>query len=307
MTETRTDSIVGINWGSTNFRAYRIAPDAGIEDALEVAAGVATLDRDGMAALAHQVRTRWPQVEHVYAAGMIGSNIGWTDAGYVPCPADVAQVAAQLVDVRIGTLDMKIVPGLACVRARDGAPDIMRGEETEFFGLLAAGRLGQAPVVALPGTHTKWVSVRDGRIAEFMTTLSGELHDRLSTGGALSSILRGPGQVGAAFADGVREGASGGLGLGALLFGVRARAIRQGLAPEEASSYLRGLLIGAEIADARSVFGGFDAGPIPLVGSGPVCALYRAALEVLGESASIVPSQDAVARGFVELDRCMAA
>ena len=303
MSDTSTvPSVIGINWGSSNFRAHLIAHDGTVVDTLEAAAGVASLQRDGMVEMAHRVRARWPDATRVYAAGMIGSNVGWTDAGYVPCPAGFDRLCDELVPTRIGELALHIVPGLACVRERDEAPDIMRGEETELLGLQVSGRLDDAPLVALPGTHTKWVRIEGGRVVEFMTAMSGEIYDRLTTAGLLASIVEGPGGDGEAFRDGVRTSAARTLGLGALLFGARARVIRGMLAKADASAYLRGLLIGSEIADALALFPQPRERALPLVGSAAVCTLYAAALDELGIASRTIASSDAIARGFAEID-----
>lgn len=302
MSETHADAIVGINWGSSNFRAYLIEGGGIVRDSLEAAAGVTSLQRDGMIEIAGRVRARWPHAARVYAAGMIGSNVGWTDAGYVDCPAGIDRLCNSLLPTRIGDLELRIVPGLACVRARDDAPDVMRGEETELFGLHASGRLDGAPLVALPGTHTKWVRMHDGRVAEFITAMSGEIYDRLTAAGLLASIVEGTAVDGPAFREGVRTGASRALGLGALLFGARARVIRGVLERADASSYLRGLLIGAEIADALDLYPDARSATVPLVGSAAVCALYGAALDEMGVASRMVPSSDAIARGFAEID-----
>lgn len=302
MNDTHADAFIGINWGSSNCRAYLIDARGQVVDSLEAAAGVANAQRDDMVALANRIRRQWPQAERVYAVGMIGSNIGWVDAGYVDAPAGIAEVAARLVPAQIGELALRIVPGVACERAADGAPDIMRGEETELLGLLAAGSLQGASIVALPGTHTKWVAVQDGRIGEFMTAMSGELFDRLASGGVLASVLSGPGEDGPAFRAGVRSAVEGHHGLSTLLFGVRARFIRGVLPRQEASAYLRGVLIGAELADARRLFPALATCAVPLVGSAAVCALYEAALQEIGIASHVVASADAVARGLMEID-----
>ena len=301
-----SDSIVGINWGSSNLRAYLIAPDGQLLDSHEEPAGVATLQREGMVIAADSIRARWPKAGHAYAAGMIGSNVGWIDTGYVDCPAGADAVAQRLVTTRIGSLDVRIVPGMACLRPVDGAPDVMRGEETELLGLLSGGAIEADAMVALPGTHTKWIQLRAGRVESFMTAMSGELFDRLASGGLLASVLEGPGAVDEAFLEGVRTGANGSLGLGALLFGVRARVIRGTLARSESSSYLRGVLVGAEIGDAMGLFPALgDAGAwagqrpaLPVGGSGAVTAMYRAALGELGVESRAVASAEAVVHGF---------
>ncbi len=297
--------IIGINWGSSNFRAYRIAPGGNVVDAIETPAGVATLDRAGMAALVAQVAARWPGVERIYAAGMIGSNIGWTDAGYAECPVSLEDLRASLTPCSIGEVAVQIVPGIACRRANDGAPDIMRGEETELFGLLASSAYAEPTphgMAALPGTHTKWVRIVDGRIVDFLTCMSGEIFDRLTAAGLLASIVEGEAREGAVFSQAVKLGFARSLGLGALLFGARARVIRGDLARADAASHLRGVLIGAEIADALTLFPAIAEGGIPLIGSSAVCQLYHAALAELGIASRSIDARDAATRGFLALD-----
>lgn len=296
--------IIGINWGSTNFRAYRIAPDGTVVDALEAPAGVAALDRAGMVAQMAGVAARWPDASRIYAAGMIGSNIGWTDAGYAPCPASLDDLCAALTPCVIGEIAVDIVPGIACRRA-DGAPDVLRGEETELFGLLA-DRTHDASsargVIALPGTHTKWVRVSDSRVVDFLTCMSGEIFDRMTAAGLLALIVDGEARAGPVFARAVRLGFARALGLGALLFGARARVIRGDLARDDAASHLRGVLIGAEIADAQALFPALADVEIPMVDSSAVCQLYGAALDELGIAHRAIDAKDACTRGFLALD-----
>jgi len=293
--------IVGINWGSSNFRAFLIGTDGAVRDSVEQPRGIAGLERAQMQAMVAELAARWPQAARAYASGMIGSNIGWSDAGYVDCPTSLAQLAGHLHEVRIGEVPVAIVPGLACRRAVDDAPDIMRGEETELLGLIAAGQVPASGLVALPGTHSKWVRLREGAVVEFMTAMSGEIFDRLTAAGLLASVVDGPAVDGDAFHAGLKAGHDSGLGLGTLLFGARARVIRQDLPRREGASYLRGLLIGAELADVARLWPGALAGTLPLVGAAPVCALYAAGVAALGGQARQILSHDAVTRGFAAL------
>lgn len=219
-----TNYIIGINWGSTNFRAYRIDADGSVSATIEQPRGIAGLERSQMQALLEEVATAWPHASRIYASGMIGSNIGWSDAGYVDCPASPDAIAGRLHEVHIGAHAVAIVPGLACRRG-DGAPDIMRGEETELLGMVALGTIPATGLVALPGTHSKWVRLEQGVVVEFMTAMSGEIFDRLTAAGLLASVVDGPAEDGAAFIDGVGT-AQGGAGLTTLLSGARARVIR---------------------------------------------------------------------------------
>lgn len=296
--------IIGINWGSSNFRAYRIASDGTVTGTIEQPRGIAGLERAQMQALLEEVVAQWPHASRIYASGMIGSNIGWSDAGYVACPASPDAMAGQLHATRIGAHAVAIVPGLACRRS-DGAPDIMRGEETELLGMVAMGAIPATGLVALPGTHSKWVQLAQGVVVEFMTAMSGEIFDRLTAAGLLASVVDGPAEDGPAFIDGVRA-AQGGAGLATLLFGARARVIRGDLARRDGASYLRGLLIGAELADVRRQWGGALT-EVPLIGAAPVCALYARALQELGGSGIAIASQQASTRGFLALHQAAGA
>lgn len=288
---------IGINWGSTNFRAYRIGADGALIDEYAEAAGVARLDRDGMAALMNALLARWPTEGEIYASGMIGSNIGWQTVPYAAAPASLADVAAAAAPAQIGQARVRIVPGISCQRAYDGGPDILRGEEVELFGFAALNPHWQG-LVALPGTHTKWARFNDGRISDFFTSMSGEIFDRLTTAGLLASIVEGEAEDGVDFIDGVRLGRERKLGLGTLLFGARARVISGQLERKAAASFIRGLLIGSEIADAMAMHPDLSGASVPLIGNGPLCALYRSALASVQIASSTVDSHAACLAGF---------
>ena len=308
--DSSINSVVGINWGSTNFRAYLIGADGVLLDEFSRPSGVARLARPGMEALMRELALQWP--EHVppasryhsavYAAGMIGTTVGWQEAPCVVAPAGLAELGAGTVPATIGGVQLRIVPGMTCERAYDGGPDILRGEEIELFGFARLHPEWNG-FVALPGTHTKWVRFGGGQLLDFFTSMSGEMFDRLTSSGLLASVVEGEARVGEAFHEGVRLGSERTLGLGTLLFGARARVIRGKLARSDASSFLRGLLIGSEIADALAMHPGLNAGTVPLIGSGPVCQLYAAALERLGVRSTFVDSRLACLMGFGALHR----
>ncbi len=288
--------IVGVNWGSSNFRAYRIGEGGAAIDEYAQPAGVAGLDRDGMARMMDTLAARWPDHGVIYASGMIGSNIGWAEAPYADAPTGAAELAAATLPATIGAASVRIVPGVACRRGFDDAPDVMRGEEVELLGLIALGFT--EGLAALPGTHTKWVGLSEGRIGDFFTAMSGEIFDRLTVQGLLASIVDGAAVDGPAFRDGVATGGARGLGLATTLFGARARVMRGLLPKADAASYIRGVLIGAEIADALAIMPGLTGTTVPLIGNGPLCQLYASALATVGVATSFIDSREACLRGF---------
>ncbi len=289
------DIVVGVNWGSANFRAYLIGAEGRALDEYSAPAGVAGLDRPGMAALIAQLAERWPMERPLYASGMIGSNIGWASVPYADAPAGAAEIKAAALATTMGEVPVRILPGVSC-RRHDGRPDVLRGEEIELLGL--ARLIGRDGIAVLPGAHTKWAWLQGERIGEFFTSMSGEMFERLTAAGLLASITEGEAKDGAAFEEGVHTGRERRLSLGTLLFGARARVMQGDLAMADATSYLRGLLIGSEIGDALHLYPELGERPVPLVGEGSLIGLYARALELSGIPSDIVDPRLACLTGF---------
>ncbi len=296
MSRAAEGSFVGVNWGSTNFRAYLIGADGAALDDYSAAAGIVALDRQGMAAAMDALAARWPASGPIYASGMIGSNVGWTEVPYAQAPAGCADLVKAAVSTNIGSVPTHIVPGIACRRSFDGQPDILRGEEIELMGLAALRAVDGW--VALPGTHTKWAQLENGRVVDFFTSMSGEMFDRLTASGLLASIVDGEAADGPVFLRGVATGRARQLGLGTLLFGARAQVVRGVMTKADAASYIRGLLIGSEIADALAVYPMVRDNLVPLIGNTALCRLYASALAAAGVRSETIDSRAACLRGF---------
>ena len=146
-------------------------------------------------------------------------------------------------------LAVRILPGLR----QDTPADVMRGEETQIAGLLAArARLRRR---RLPARHPHQVGARQRRRGGQLR----ELHDRRDLRAARrpsrccarpSAPTAGPS---ADFLEAVEDGLARPERVAARLFGLRAEALLHGLAPERARARLSGLLIGAELAGARAL------------------------------------------------------
>jgi len=283
-------AIVGVDWGSTHRRVMALdaqgrllrefADDEGmLRAAGRFAAALATaLDRVGP--LAPRAR--------VLLSGMVGSAQGWHEVPYLDTAVPLDALPMRLFRVPDGPpdLDCRIVPGYRW-RGEDGAVDVMRGEETQLLGAVARGRRDGCFV--LPGTHSKWVRLRDGRIERFATYLTGELFALLSQHGTLAPLLREGGNDDGAFADGVREGARS--ALSNALFGCRARVVAGDLPKASARDYLSGLLIGAEWHDACGRAAG-ERAQVHLIGAPELARRYRRAGELLGASVVTLPADE---------------
>jgi 2-dehydro-3-deoxygalactonokinase len=225
----------------------------------------------------------------IWLAGMVGSRNGWREVPYASCPADLSKLRASLLRFKANEYSIAIAAGVACTNAF-GAPDVMRGEETQILGAIASyPALGRGRnIVALPGTHTKWALIDDGRLQTFQTSLSGELFALLSE---RSTLLKA--SVMAADADEEARGFEAGLKrsrdlatvpLSHLLFEVRSRQLIEGLSAAHASSFLSGLIIGQDVLGALPLFErALNSGvAVPIVGAPKLTALYSTALAAHG-------------------------
>ena len=293
-------AFLAVDWGTSNLRAWVVEADGSTGACEELPLGVSKL-QPGEAERRFREEVRpalHAEALPALLTGMVGSNLGWVEAPYLDCPADAAALAGALVQTEEG---VRIVPGLRCVRP-DGAPDVMRGEETQVIGWLAqdAARRTGARLVCHPGTHAKWVLVEDGRVVRFVTMMTGELFDTLSK----HSVLRsedGPAsdsvESEAAFDAGV-DAAGDGDALSARLFTARSRVVGGDMPREAARSYLSGLLIGADVASGRRVLDVPADAPLALVGDTALCRLYARALARRGVAVESFSGEEAVLSGL---------
>jgi 2-dehydro-3-deoxygalactonokinase len=218
-------------------------------------------------------------------SGMAGSRQGWREAPYCPCPSgfeDVAQHLQWIDKDRIG-----IVPGLSTWN--DNTPDVMRGEEIQIFGALTSQQIQTAQFV-LPGTHSKWAHVSDGKISAFKTFMTGEFYALLSQHSILAkTCLPDAPLKKEVFIDGVMQSQKPG-GLLHHAFSARSLALFEKLNPAQSSSYVSGLLIGEEIKSAKADLMA-DGSPLLILGNGQLTQRYGFAMAALGLTATALADE----------------
>lgn len=292
MTTVKGNTLLGVDWGTSNRRAYLIERGGRCLAQHNDDQGLLAIDGNFEASLAALRRTM--NVDAAVPAvlsGMVGSVAGWQEVPYLDTHVPLADLPAYVIAVK-GHPQCRIVPGIA--DRRDGV-DVMRGEETQLLGALAQGQ-GDGWVV-LPGTHSKWVRLHDGKIAQLATYMTGELFSMLAARGTLSALMAQGGDEEAAFTAGLDE-AQLGKPLSHTLFGVRARVVTGEMQAGQASSWVSGLLIGSEFFAARAQAGN----AISIIASASLSARYASAAEHFGMRARILdPDQTylaALARFF---------
>jgi len=298
MTDNRP-VLIGIDWGTTSFRAYRIGADGAVIEVVASAEGITNVPAGGFEETFEAHVGPWLAENSalpVLASGMITSRNGWFETGYVEAPAGAAELAAGLVDheTQAGRI-LHFAPGLIC-HDPTGNPDVMRGEETQMVGCLALGVPDGTFV--MPGTHSKWATTVGGRLTGFQTFMTGEVYAVMVNHSLLGKLIPGDGWSETAFANGVDASLAGRDSILHLLFMARSRVLIDVMKATDITAYLSGLLIGEEL---RSGIGGLtDGAQISVVGGGALVDRYLAAMSTTSIVAKPAPS-DAVARGHFEI------
>ncbi|MBR0656675.1 2-dehydro-3-deoxygalactonokinase [Plastoroseomonas arctica] len=293
--------MIGIDWGTTNLRAWRFGAAGMVVESREAPYGVTRLPPGGFDAAFAEVVGEWlaDGETGVLIAGMAGSRQGWLEVPYLECPAGVEQIAGATRLLPIAPAAVRIIPGLR-TRDADGVPEVLRGEETALIALLARRDAHEA-TICLPGTHTKWAHVGGDRVLGFTTAMTGEVFEALSQ----HTILRqscAPPSADPVPPPGFMAGVAQAKRPGGLLhqaFGLRARWLMGEMAQGEGTGFLSGLLIGHDVAAA------LESGvspPIILCGADALVRLYAAALEAFGIPHEVATGEP-VAEGLVLVGR----
>jgi 2-dehydro-3-deoxygalactonokinase len=262
------DGFIAVDWGTTNRRAYSIDSDGKQQGEFDDGKGILSVPSGGFPAAIAEIRQRLGD-KPLLLAGMVGSNRGWKEAPYVPCPAGLDELVAKLVWT--GEREA-IVPGVSYIG--DGRADVMRGEEVQVLGAAAAGLIDANALVCHPGTHNKWTSLHQGRIHDFRTVMTGELFSLLKEHSILSDMLGGAVEANDVF-RGAAHHAIFNESLPAELFSIRASVLLGQMKKEDAASYASGLLIGTDVRIGLAVPTGAE---VVVMGRPELTRLYAAAL-----------------------------
>ena len=174
---------ITLDGGTTNTR-LTLALDGEIKDRISLGVGVQkniggtgaleSAIKQGIIDLLHRNSISEGDVDAIIASGMITSEFGLCNLPHIPTPAGISELHTSIERVELP--EISSIP-FACIRgvkvdADDMERfDIMRGEETEVFGILPYLPLNTPATIILPGTHNKIIRVNaTGEIINFRTT-----------------------------------------------------------------------------------------------------------------------------------------
>jgi 2-dehydro-3-deoxygalactonokinase len=288
-----TAAWIAVDWGSSNLRAWAIDAAGAVIAESSAPDGASALAPEGFEPALLAVVEPWlaPGARtDVIVCGMAGARGAWAEAPYasVPCPPTPASFAKA--PTRDPRLSVRILPGLS----QDAPPDVMRGEETQLAGLVAAEPRFDG-VACLPGTHTKWAHVAAGEVVSFASYMTGEVFALLAGSSVLRKTLATDAWSEPDFLEALEDGLARPERVPARLFPLRAEALLHDLPPERGRARLSGLLIGAELAAARAYWLGRD---VVLIGAPSLARAYRQALALAGLEARLADATDMTRAGL---------
>lgn len=271
---------IAVDWGTSTLRIWALGRDDTVLASAVSQEGMGSLaPGDYEPVLVSHIQNWLPETTTspvpVIVCGMAGAKQGWKEASYRQMPCSAVS-SGDLTHVSTGDprLAVSIVPGVCQMEPAD----VMRGEETQLAGL--AARLGSFDAtVCLPGTHSKWACLENGRIAGFRTFMTGELFSIIASHSILRHSIASEGENIIAFSSAVEEMLADPASLTGALFEIRASGLLGGMDGFAARSRLSGLLIGAELAAMRSQWNGRS---VHLVGAGDLVDAYAMSLEAAG-------------------------
>ena len=173
---------IAVDWGTSTFRAYLVQNNK-VSDTIETKDGMKFVKSHLFEQTLLSLIDRWlddDEITEILASGMVGSKQGWEEAPYQQTPCNLKKLNYITPTLKDNRISLKIFSGIS----QTHQPDVMRGEETQI-----AGFLNETPnfngSICLPGTHSKWVEIRNNNIIKFKTFMTGELFEIISKNSVL--------------------------------------------------------------------------------------------------------------------------
>lgn len=289
----KKNKLLCCDWGTSNFRLYLLdIATAKVLGMVQSDQGIATtfdawkkkeqnnrVDfyrtflHTQIQRLAAKVDTKLAHIS-VILSGMASSSIGMVEVPYARVPFLIDQPnlsSKQFSETTTFPNKLFVYGGLKTDQ------DVMRGEEVQLLGLSHLIQTASY-ICLLPGTHSKHIRIKDKKVVDFQTFMTGECFDLLSK----KSMLKNSVITGTSFEKAQQDSFKKGLlitqqtNLLNSLFSVRTNALLKNVTGENNYHYLSGLLIGQELKALQ----GFK-GQLLLNCSNNLATVYKFALKTL--------------------------
>ena len=283
---------IAVDWGTSSFRAYLIQKNE-VSDTIETNDGMKFVKNHLFEKTLVNLIECWlseDYITEILASGMVGSKQGWAEAPYQQTPNNLKNlnyITPSLIDSRIS---LKIFSGLSQINQ----PDVMRGEETQIAGFLNENPNFNGSI-CLPGTHSKWVEIRNNNIIKFKTFMTGELFEIISKNSVLMHSVKAEKIDKIELLKSVDEIFQKQELFGNALFQLRADDLINSKGPLTYKSKLSGYLLAIELLGSAQFWKNND---IVLIGNPDLMEMYEFVLNKKVKSIKKFSSRDMVLKGL---------
>lgn len=212
----------------------------------------------------------------VIISGMASSSIGMMELPYKEIPFNMDGSDLEIKMISAADLFRNDICLISGVKTTD---DVMRGEETQLIGCYDATGAGSQFFI-FTGTHSKHVTIKEGKAIDIKTYMTGELFYLFSKKSILSNDIAAPAElIDEENDENFKKGIEDSIGLNLLnsLFKVRINSLLGKTSKKENFFYLNGLLIGCELKEITGI-----TIPLTVVGNERLIKMYKDVANKLG-------------------------
>ena len=290
-------TVILADWGNSSGRLFCVKGSGLRPEVLETKRVIGAKDTPNCAAIFEDVAKHWIEkygVTEALFCGAVTSNIGWISTEYAKAPARVSDVQKTNFTTDYG-LPCTFLSGTSIASGPHGYFDTARGEDMQAYGWMALTGLTDG-ILCAPGTHTKWMTVKDGAITNILTGVTGESYEVLNTHSMLTRGAKKASYESAEFCRGIDAmNRTPRPALTHMLMSVRNLQLSGEIEAAWSADYLSGLLTGEDCVAALEIL---PAGTINIIGDGLAVNRYARTLSWIGRNTHVHDGQACVIAGL---------
>ena len=283
---------IAVDWGTSTFRAYLVQNNE-VSDTIETKDGMKFVKSHLFEQTLLTLIDRWldnDKITEILASGMVGSKQGWEEAPYQKTPCNLKSLNYITPSLKDNRISLKIFSGVSQINQ----PDVMRGEETQIAGFLNENPNFNGSI-CLPGTHSKWVEIKNNNIIKFKTFMTGELFEIISKNSVLIHSVKAEKIDKMELLKSVDEILQKPELFSNALFQLRADDLINSKGPTIYKSRLSGYLLAIELLGSVEFWKNSD---IVLIGNPDLTSMYQFVLNKKVKSIKKFLSRDMILKGL---------
>ena len=295
--------VLFIDWGTTNFRAYKYDLNKNkVINKIENNKGILNLKKkyEFLDILNKTlIKLKLSKKQFILMAGMVGSKKGLYEVPYAQIPASLSNLSKKIIMKFFQGIQVNIIPGL--VFKNKNYFDVLRGEETLAIGAIEKLKIKKNCYLCCPGTHSKWIMIKNNIICSFTTYMTGDLYSAISSNTILSQSLNEKSKKFSIifFKKGL-EFIKKNNSLISILFKIRTMDLYNQNKSFERKSFLSGLIIGLEMNEVLKKIK-LSKSRIVLIASGPLTNLYAVSFKYYKIKYNLVNADECFIAGMKKI------